>query len=397
MAIKLSISEATLSKQFSFNVHAKELEAAVVKAVATLAGNSTGAKNFSILATKTGKVFVVALGSDTFSLLRVSKAVSTGAGIFGIEVTKLLGVVKNRSDMIFSFTEDLECVFKADKGNYSGKIVTLPITSDMVMLFNDTFTSVIPKGSSAADFTPEILEMLNEGLSSTSIKNVFIPTVMYSYITFTKNHISISTHDTHHFANYSAASEYVGKDFSLSAPITHFQLIDRLVSGYGDSSESIKFTVRNESIRVDTDSFIVVLPIIQSAEKNFSLVTDFIEDSTKPDFKGGIRISELAKIVDNLIPLWSVNTSFDFLHKEKSDKLKITFSSSSGTASDVMSVSSGKAKTVLAKVEPRVFADLIGLIRSMKDTSIHIELDRCIILKATTKLDATVTLICSLN
>jgi len=397
MALKVSLSENNISKPFSFSANCKDLEGSVQKGIATHNTSVAGTKNFLIVATKSGRVYLAALGTDTFVILRVPNAQADSVGAFSFESDKLLGIIKGRSNMTFNYTENQECEFKLIKGKYSGKILTLPITDDMVTLFNDSFSPLNEsKSKFQATFSPETLELVKEGLAVTSVKDVFNGTSLLSYIAFKGKKVNVSTFDNHHFGYYQGTSDYKGKDFSIASPITHFQLVEKLVNGYGDTKDHAAFSIQKETLRVDTDSFIVVLPLMQADEKNFDLIPSFLKGTSDPDFVCNIDLEELSTIINNLFTLHSPNTSFDFSFKEGSNQLKVTFSSTSGTASDSIKVNPGKFKSLLAKVEPKVFKDTIDLARTLKETVIRIKADKCIVIQAQTKLGATITLVCSL-
>lgn len=397
MALKVSIHDSMVSKPFSFTANCRDLESAIVKGISTLASSPTGTRNFIIVAAKNGRVYLAALGSDTFVVLHVTGAIASNSGTFSFEAERLLGIIKSRSEMVFSFTENQECEFKLIKGNYKGRIVTLPVTDEMVTLFNDIFSSKSLKSKATADFSPTTLEVLKEGLALTAVKDVFNGNSLLSYLSFTKNQVTVATFDNHHFGFYEMETEYTGPDFAIASPIAHFQLVDKLINGYGgDSKENYLFSSQQETLRVDADSFIIVLPLMQADAKNFETIPGFLSDSTKSTFSCGIDLEALFKVVENLFTLRSPNTTFDFFFKEGTEQLKVTFTSPSGTASDSLRIAPGKSKSTQVKVDPNVFKDTVSLAKLLKNPKIHIKADKCIMINAETKLGAKATFVCSL-
>lgn len=395
MALTIKLTEDTISKPFAFTANCKDLETSLLKAIAALVPNSSGTRNFLIVATKTKKVYVAALGSDTFVLLLVPNAVAASSGAFSVESDRMLGIVKGRAVMDFNLTKNMECEFKLTKGKYSGKIVTLPITLDMISLFNNTFAARSTKDESVAPFSTETLDLIKEGLSLTDVKNLFNESSLLSYIVLNKGELSIARHDNHHFGYYTAKSDHSGRSFSIAAPVTHFQLIDKLMSGYVSSGDAV-FTIQAETLRVDTNSFIAILPLMQSNEESFSLLPGFIAAIGKPAFRCSIDFEHLAKLTENLFTLYKPNTTFDFSYKQGSGNLSVMFVGPDGSASDQLAISTKCVKSLGVRVDPKVLRDSLTLIKDLKETHLHICVDKCIVLNAATKLGAAVTHVCSI-
>lgn len=395
MALKVIINENMISKPFSFTVNGKAMETVIAKGISTLLTSASGARNFAIIANKVGKVYLAALGTDTFVLLNIPGAVSSNAGVFSFESDRLIGLIKNRGDMVFDFTENQECAFKLVKGHYRGKIVTLPFTEDMVSLFNETF---FPKDKSktTSTFTPATLELLKEGISLTAIKDIYNGNAMFSYLTFSGNKFTIIGFDDHHFGHYTVTAENDGPDFAVASPPTHFQLIEKLTSGYSEDQEPLQLSLRPEALRAATDSVIVILPLIQVDEKKFDTVPGFLSDIGKSAFKCGIDPGALNTIVENLYTLHAPNTTFNLLFKAGTDLLKFTYVTPKGTASDALRITPGNSKSVDVKIGPEPFKDVMLLAKGLKKPEFHIKADKCTLIKATTKLNAVISYVCSL-
>jgi hypothetical protein len=393
MPLKVSISEDSVAKPFSFVSKCKDLEDALQKCSATLSTSSasSSSSNFVLLTTKSGKVLIAGLCSDTFIVALVDGAKADSVGCFAFELDRFAGILKNRSELRFTYTEDQKLDFKATKGAYNGSVVTLPITDDMVLLLNDTFSS--KKVETSAEISPEILSLIREGLNLTAVKDVFNDNPMSSYIVLSKNSLTVSGVEKHHFGYYEASVKYKGSPFSISTPIKHFQLVDKLLAG---SSEASNFSLQKETLRVDSEKFIVVLPLMQADERSFSMIPDFLKEVGKLTATMDLDLGDLSRVVDNLFPLYTVNTSIDFSYKEGTDKLKLTLSSNSGTASDVLKVQTKSAKAFATKVNPKVLRDSILLIKLLSNASLKVKGDKFIILTGSTASEATVTHVCSL-
>lgn len=397
MSLKVSITPEMLSKPFAFTANCKELEASILKCTATLASSPSGSKNFIVLATKSKEVLIAATGTDTFVVLKVPRAKAESSGCFGFEPDKLLGLIKGRSDMEFRLNKSQKCEFKLLKGQYRGDIVTLPLTEELVSIFNSVFSYKESKSSVSAEFSPETLDYIREGLTLTAVKDVFNNTPLLSHISFKQKTIEISTLDNHHFGFYTVPSNFKGKDFSIAAPLSHFTLIDKLVSVYGDAKESVIFSLQKDTLRAESTSFIAILPLMQADEKSFQILPTYLSSIGKVDFKTSVDADEMAVIVDNLFTLVSPNAFFEFEVKSKSENLRITFTTPSGSASDAFKIGTAPSKTVSCKVVPAVFKDVIMLARTLNNVSYQVKNDKCVLLKCKSKLDAVVTFGCTLH
>jgi hypothetical protein len=396
MALKINISEELISKAFSLTAVCKDLETAIQRAVDVLKTSNAGNKSFALYANKAGKISILGIGGDSFVAVVASNCKAVSPGIIGFEPDTFLGIIKNRNVMDFNFTDSGECAFNITKGKYSGKVVTLPITSDLLDIINSTLNPKEGKNEINSNISQELLSLIKEGLAVTAVKDVFNSLPLLSYLEISPKALKISTFDNHHFSFYEKSFKYKGDPFCMATPSVHFQTIDKLVTVYGELKTDINFSIKKEKLFVATDNFIVVLPLTQADDRNFKLIPELLKDLNYSEFNCEIEMDKLCTVVDNLFTLHKVNTSFNFSFKEGSTQLKLLFSSPSGSASDMLKIKPLKAKEITAKVEPKLYKDVIDLARPLAETTLHIKKNKAIVIKALTKLEATVTYVCSL-
>src|SRR5690606_35348099 len=94
--------------------------------------------------------------------------------IFGFNPELLGGIIKGRAYMHFEFT-GTDFKFKAAKGKYEGSIVTLPVATDSISLINENFGNT-KKGKDDSVLPRDVLNVLKEGVSLTSVKDVYTGT-----------------------------------------------------------------------------------------------------------------------------------------------------------------------------------------------------------------------------
>lgn len=390
MVMKIALNEE--SKKFSFHVASKELDNAISRVATVIASSGSSVKNFILLGTK-GKLVLLAFNPDTFVYLVLSSGISTSEGSFGFTSTTMQGVMKGRGDMEFTYTGN-ECEFKLAKGTYNGKFVTLPITSDQIALINSTLNTKKTKAESAEGsvLPRHILDSLKEGISMTSIKDVYTGNSLLSYMTLNeKGVLTVSAFDNHHFGYFRSKVDSGGVTFRAALPSSHFLIIEKMVE-----SEDVKFYIKSENIRVEGDNFMLILPSTQTEDKNYDLIASYIKDLDKPVYSCGYDNDKLLAITDNLFTLHAINTSFELNTKEGGKNLGVTFSTSNGSASDSLKITPILNATVKAKIDPRVLKDVLPLLKGQGTTTLSIIPDKVIRLDCSSKSGATVTLVSAL-
>lgn len=390
MVMKINLKDEKVSK-FSFTLSSKELDQSINKVSSALSFSpgANNAKNFFLAALK-GKVVLIAFSPDTYIYIVLQSGKADKDGIFGFNQATLQGIIKGRADMKFNFT-GTECEFGVLKGNYSGTIVTLPITSDQTALINNTFGASKKKDeSSEGSVLPRaVLDILKEGVKLTSLSDVYTGSKLLSYMTLnTKGVLNVSVFDQHHFGHFKSELDAGGITFKAALPSTHFDLIDKLIEG-----EEASFYIRAENIKVEGDNFVLILPSTQTEDKNYTLISEFLKDLAKPSFSCAYDNEALSIMTDNLFTLHSANTSFDLSHKEGSNKLSVTFKTLNGSASDTLKINPSKSKSLKVKIDPRILKDLLNLVKGHEDTTLSVVPDKVCVIKSKTKSGSILSLV----
>lgn len=389
MVMRITLAEET--GKFNFTVASKDLDSAISRLSAVLS-TSSAAKSFLLVGYKE-KIALVAFTPDTFVYMLVGSGSSDGPGYFGFVPQTLQGVIKGRSDMQFSFTGS-ECEFKLTKGKYSGKFVTLPVSSDQIATVN---TILAVKKSKSDDvggsvLPRSVLDTLKEGIGMTSIKDVYTGTSLLTYMTLNaKGVLTVSAFDNHHFGFYKAKVDAGGNTFRAALPSNHFLTLERMIEG-----EEVQFYIKSENIRVEGSNFMLILPSTQTEEKNYTLIESYIKDLDKSKFTCGFNCGKLISLTDNLFTLHAVNTAFELAHKDGSSALSVTFSTSNGSAKDMLKVETTLSATVAAKIDPRILKDMLPLINGHESPVMSIVPGKVFRLDCGSKSGAHVTLVSAL-
>ncbi len=387
-----SIKLSGTADKFSFTFDSKELDQQIAKVSAVIAQGGQNVKNFLLHSSKK-EVVLIAYNPDTFVCVGIKSAKPSGDGAFGFAPATLQGIIKGRGEMEFTFS-GTECLFKAMKGNYSGNIVTLPITSDQVSVINQTFKVKDDDKKAEASVLPRhVLDHLKEGVALTGIKDVYTGNALLAYMTLNdKGILTVSSHDNYHFGHYKAKVKAGGMTFKAALPSSHFLIIDKMVE-----AEDAKFMIRTQNIRVEGENFVLILPATQADANNFTLIGNFIKDLDKPDFECSYEHDKFAGVADNLFTLHSVNTYFEITHTKGTKLLNVMFKTSNGSAKDSVKITASTSETVSAKVDPRMLRDLLALLRGQKDVTMSINKDKVMRIHATVKSGASINLIAALS
>jgi len=175
--------------------------------------------------------------------------------------------------------------------------------------------------------------------------------------------------------------------FRIALPASHFQVIDKMIEG-----EQAKFFIREQHLKVEGDSFILVLPATQAEDDRYSQVANYVKSLETPSFSCNCEVSKLQLMASNLMTLHSANTKFEFNTKDGTPNIGVTFSTTNGSASDVLKVEVIKPGTVKAPIEPKMFMDSLNLI---KGSSVHMSFrkDKWLSMLSDTQSGAVVTII----
>lgn len=394
------------SPSFSFRVAAKELDTSISKVSAVLSAAGNQAKNFALLAAK-GRVVLIGYNPETYVYLLLKTGEAQSDGCFGFQSNIVQGVIKGRNDLEFHFKSgDVE--FKDPNSRYAGTFHTQAVAGDQVNTVNMKFRSEAEKTDKekeeakrlklhapAPSVLPRsVLDCLKEGISLTSIKDIYAGNALLSYMQLTEQGVlTVSAFDGHHFGLYRCKVDAGGMVFKAAMPSSHFLIIDRMVE-----DAQAKFHVQNESIRVEGDGFAMILPSVQTDERNYNVIPTYVKEQlSDPDFKASYGTTSLNALIENLFSLYSTGSHFEISHKGKSESLQFTVKANNGSASDTLKVKPKTGKDVKVKIDPRLLKDIHGLFKSQSETNFSIYAGKVIRIDAKTKLGGVASLMCALS
>lgn len=366
--------------KFQFVCDSKALDGSIVKAISALA-ISKDSNRVHFIAAYDGNLNVIAFTGDTYCCTKVECKSVSGVGLIGFDPDLLQGVIKNRGEMKFIFNGNY-LTFSVTKGKYSGQVVTLPFEEEIVKLINDKH-----KGNKAISLSDEVLDLIREGITLTSIKDVFNTNeLILSYVTIKNNKLKVIGFDNHHFSMYEASVK--ANDFRCALLPSYIQVLDKF------KSSKIKVSISQEFILLESADLLVEFPALQTDDKNYTLVTDFLKDLPKPTIVCNVNSSRLSNVIDNMYSLYLAN-SFINLQCDKT-KLSVSFDTSRGKCSEDLKIDYVEGKAISISVDPKLLKDILNISKAY-DNSMSIIKDKLIVFKAVTKSKSKLTIASSLS
>lgn len=351
--MKLTISDKPTP--FKFSVDSKSLEAAIGRTTSVLQASSSGTDKFFGIHSSGTQIYVFAHTPDTFAIQMVSGTDQVqGTGTFGFDPQMLLGIIKGRPAMGFSFT-GASIEFRILKGKYSGTLVTAPVTADCMTRVNSLCARPKAKlGSTTVDQT--LLDQIREGLAHTSVKDIYAGTSLLSYLMLDAKSVTVFSFDNHHFAYFKAKAKSASK-VNVAAPSSTFSLIERMFEG-----SSAELTISPEQIRLEGASFVMVVPTVQVNEKDFTLIPEYIRDIKDYSYKCEFSNTKFLALTNNMLTLHSSNATIALQSSKDGRNLGVTFQTQNGSAADALPVKTLSGSGFSCKIDPRILRDSFSLI-----------------------------------
>lgn len=341
-------------KAFSFTCDSNVIAKAINKVV-TVADFSKGSEDKSVclLASHKGALFVIGYSTETFSAFQVEGVKTSADGSFAFSPKTLLGLIKNRSDIEFTYDKG-RLSFSAVKGKYSANIETSITPPEAMILVNNHLKNEKRKSTTV---TGDLLETLRKAIKVCSLANLYNTDPVNSLIRASKGVLEVSAFDNSHLAYYRAkvSSEAT---FKMALPVAMFNLIDRFVASEG---EDVEFVMNGKQFMVFGKTYIVTLPPVQAEDAQYDLTPNYIKALKKP-------VAELVfmpdgiKTVDNMFTIADENSKL-ILNVSGKGKVGISLTNESGSISDEFKTTATvttKKGTFTAMIDPRVFGDLFG-------------------------------------
>ena len=322
------------STPFSFTLSGKELLAGIdrMRSVTDFESSSDLGTYYMIAAYKK-EVYLIGYCSATSVALRTGATEVSGQGACNIDTESLKKMFKNRGDIKFSFEGTLN--FSA--GRYKGDIPTDSITSDqptrVAQIFSEKEKSEKAKekkkaaamnggeGREAEELSPEILDAIKQGASSTAIRDVHFKKPIKCTLQLKGKMLTFFANDNYHMAVYQQKLEDKYPDFHVTMPSGAMALISSVA---GDSA--VKFQFASSGVRIEGEDFIFKLPPMQSNPADFEKMMGFVKELSKDKPLCSFTLgSEFIGSTQNLMALQTQGSNFKI--KAAKGKLNVGLSS----------------------------------------------------------------------
>jgi hypothetical protein len=351
--------KVSVGKDFGFTVDSASLVKAVSRAelVTSKLSSSTEFEKKHLIFAYKERVFVVGYSSDTFIVFHVQGAKADDDGAFGYDPKLLVGVIKNRKEMTFTFEKGHLC-FAALKGKYNGSIETLEIGEDQLPFLD---RSMLDKSEDHKPLSSEMLASVREGINIVDLKDHYNKEKIICGIRLNAGVLDISAYDNYHMAYYRTEVGFTDS-FTLALPVETFKLIDKFISE--EENPSSRFHMTNKELRITSSSFIIVLPPIQVDENYFDAVPEYVKSLTEPVAEVPFTQSAM-RTADNMFTLATDETRLS-LKIQDTGRVDLSLITEQGKISDAFMFRdlTCTIPSLTAFIDPRIFDDLFKKVAS---------------------------------
>jgi hypothetical protein len=343
-------------KPFSFACDAKELIKAISKV--SLVAESTKSsedKNEYVIASSNKNLFVLGYSTDTFSIFHLPNVKTDCDGSFAFEPKTLTGLIKNRSDLSFSYKEG-RFHFSALKGKYSADIITSEPSGTLLALTNSKTKS--EKVGKSTTISGDMLVSLREAIKTCNLENLFdVGNNLNCLIRASGGVLEVSCADSVHMAYYKARIDKSAK-FRMSFSAKLFSIIDKFVTSEG---EDVDFVFNDNKFIVSGKSYMIDLPPVQTEDGSYDLAPNYIKLLKDPIAEFVFR-EEGIKTIGNMFSIADGNSRLQINIGSKS--IGVSLSTESGSISDEFKTDIKASSKFSVLMDPRIFSDLFSKINN---------------------------------
>lgn len=305
--------------------------------------------NVHLIVACEGQVFVIGRTPDTFIAHWVENATSSSDGAFNVDPKQLKGLIDKRDEVILDFDGSAVTV-TATKGKYTAVFKTKALSVEQIPLVQEGLRHHVDSGHR---IDGDIMAMIRQGISLTKIKDVYTPSSpVICRIVSNGEGLTVSTMTHWHASRFSAALPKSGKkkdskrEFRFSLSVQMFDLLSRVIDG-----QDAQFSADVASFSAEADSFVLVLPPIQSSDSDYSVIDEFFESLKSKPLIQAVFSSGLSSALTNI---------GSFVGKKEKPSLTLTvgpknasvsFSNDAGSVSDSIKI---KSSSVDSKIPVRM-------------------------------------------
>lgn len=356
-----------IDSDFDFVCESAKLSSAISKAliVSNFSNSSEGEKHHLLVSYKKA-LFIVGYSSETFIILQVPGVETNNDGSCGFVPNVLQGLIKNRKELEFSFANG-RLEFQATKGKYSGSIITNAVTDDQLPYVHRMMKVRTESGGSIGG---DLIEEIRKGVKFADLKDYYNDEQILCAIRLNNGTLDISAHDNFHMSYYKTDIGSKKSNFELAIPVVTFKLIDKFIS---DEKEAAEFHLDNKQFKIVGKSYMISLPPVQVDTEYFDRVPGYIKTLKSPlvemKFNG-----EAVRTVDNMFTIADDDTRLS-LTVESTGRVDIALATENGKIADAFKTKTVKIdgeKKVSFMIDPRIFADLFGKVRDMKEVPMRL-------------------------
>ena len=299
-------------------------------------------------------VYLICYNGPVFLSIRIHGIASKGTGCFTVEPTELLGVIKNRSKLVFKFNGD-KLKFR-NKQRYKGELAVSRVAKDVVSTCNQALTI----GGDRIPISDSLWTEIRKGINVCSISDVHNKEGLVRFISIRDGLLTIASYDQYHMVYFEKKVESEA-NFSLAVNTEYFSIIEKVLG----ASNNVRLIV-NENIfyiHYPDDDVSLVQPPLQSKEEGYTLPKVYIDNiyagvnDMKTVTKLTIDRSQLSTMIGNLTPI--AETGSKILITPSENELAAEIKTSKSSVSDTLVVKVSGLHIPFT-IDPPTISDIIN-------------------------------------
>ena len=291
--------------------------------------------NVHLLVACEGQVFVIGRTPDTFIAHWVDGATSSADGAINVDPKQLKGLIDKREEVVLDYDGSAVTV-TATKGKYTAVFKTKALSVEQIPLVQEGLRHHVDGGHK---IDGDVMGLIRQGISMTKMKDIYTPSnPVICRIIADGSNLTIGSMTHWHASRFQAPlpkSKKAKREFRFSLSVQMFDLLNRVVDG-----QPAQFSADVASFSAESDTFVLVLPPIQSSDSDYSIIDSYFESLKEKPLISAVFSSGLSSALTNIGSFVSKKEKPSLTMTIGPKTAAIAFSNDAGSVSDSIKIKS---------------------------------------------------------
>lgn len=297
-------------------------------------------------------VFILGRTPDTFVAHHVPGATSTKDIICNIDPVQLGGLIAKRGELVLEY-DGRTINMTAKKGKYKSEFKIKPVSEEQIPMVEEGLRHHIKGGH---EMSRDVIEKMTTGIRYTRLKDQITDEAVICRVECLGDSLRVTSPGNWTSARYSAKLSKKNEKFRFSLSGSMFDLVSKFCG-----EDRVNFHVDSGAFAVESDSFVLTLPPIQSSDEDYRFIDNMLEQLGKP-ILGCVVKGDLSAPFSNIATLLEkkANTYASLVVKKK--EFRIKFSNDSGSIQDSLPLAKEVSHEVKTRLDMRFMRELLRAI-----------------------------------